>query len=138
MVDTIEAFGDVEFERILRSIPNRGEDRSDGIVAGPSWTKAIGVRRQLGFPCGFQVLADQCLPSSVRLGRNTQRAFFGRGPSLGYPDASQRGGVAIELECGGQPPSLGRGETLGPIDARGLFAPVVLGDATHGQESSIP
>src|SRR5262245_11259242 len=101
MVELIEAFGDVEFERILRSISNRGEDRSDGIVAGPSWTKAIGLRRQLGFPLGFQGLADQCLPSSVRLGGNAQWAFFHRGPSLGYPDASERGGLAIELERSG-------------------------------------
>src|SRR5688572_20568645 len=119
MVDGIEAFGDVDFERILRPIPNRGEDRSDGIVAGPSWTKAIGMRGQLGFPFGFQGLAHQGLPRSVRLGGNAQWALFRRGSSLGYPDASERGGCAIEWERGGQPPSLGWGEGLGPIDARG-------------------
>jgi hypothetical protein len=44
MVDTIEAFGTVDFERILRPKPNRREDRFDGIMAGPSGAKAISMR----------------------------------------------------------------------------------------------
>jgi hypothetical protein len=43
MVDPIEAFGNVDFERILRSIPNRRKDGSDGIMTGPSGAKAIGM-----------------------------------------------------------------------------------------------
>ena len=40
----IEAFRDIQFERILRPKPDGGKDGSDGIMAGPSWAKAIGVR----------------------------------------------------------------------------------------------
>jgi hypothetical protein len=43
MVDPIEAFSHVDFERILRSIPNRRKDGSDGIMTGPSGAKAIGM-----------------------------------------------------------------------------------------------
>jgi hypothetical protein len=44
MINPIEACGDIEFSRILRPIPNRREDRSNGIMAGPSWAKALGLR----------------------------------------------------------------------------------------------
>jgi hypothetical protein len=44
MIDPIEAWRNIEFERILRSKPDGGKDGSDGIMAGPSWAKAIGVR----------------------------------------------------------------------------------------------
>ena len=39
-----EAFRNIQFERMLRAKPDGGKDGSDGIVAGPSWAKAIGVR----------------------------------------------------------------------------------------------
>jgi hypothetical protein len=41
VINPIEALGYIEFERMLRSKPDRREDRSNGIMAGPSWTKAI-------------------------------------------------------------------------------------------------
>ena len=44
MVDPIEAFCDIQFKRILRPKPDGGKNGSDGIMAGPSWAKAIGVR----------------------------------------------------------------------------------------------
>jgi hypothetical protein len=43
MVDPIEAFGNVDFARILRSIPHRRQDGSDGIMTGPSGAKARGM-----------------------------------------------------------------------------------------------
>src|SRR6266568_7138408 len=52
----IEAFRDIELERVLRPKPDTVEERSNGIVAGASRAKAIGMRRQLGFPFGFQGL----------------------------------------------------------------------------------
>jgi hypothetical protein len=42
------------------------------------------------------------------------------------------------VERGGQSPALGRGEGLGPIDPRGVFPPVVLGNTPHRSQSSIP
>ena len=59
MIDPVEAFRNIDFERILRPKPDAVKDGSDGILAGPSWAKAIGMRRQLGFPFGFQGLAHQ-------------------------------------------------------------------------------
>src|SRR5262245_59179935 len=65
-----------KFERILRSKPDGGKDGSDGIMAGPSWAKAIGVRGQFRFPFRFQGLAHERLPCPVRLGWNAQWALF--------------------------------------------------------------
>ena len=44
MIDPIEAFRNIQFERMLRSKPDGGKDGSDGIMAGPSWATALGVR----------------------------------------------------------------------------------------------
>jgi hypothetical protein len=44
MSDPIAAFRHIQFERMLRSKPDGGKDGSDGLMAGPSWAKAIGVR----------------------------------------------------------------------------------------------
>jgi hypothetical protein len=44
LIDPIEAFGDIQFERILRPKPDGGKNGADGIMAGPSWAQAIGVR----------------------------------------------------------------------------------------------
>ena len=44
MIDPIEALRNIQFERMLRSKPDGGKDRSDGIMAGPSWATALGVR----------------------------------------------------------------------------------------------
>src|SRR6266704_2227076 len=49
----IEAFRDINFQRILRSIPDLIEDRSNRIPTRATWAKAIGMRRELGFPFGF-------------------------------------------------------------------------------------
>jgi hypothetical protein len=57
VIDAIEAFGDIDFERILRPKSHCRKDSSDGIMAGPSWAKAIGMGREFSFPCGFQSLA---------------------------------------------------------------------------------
>ena len=44
MIDPIEALRDIQFERLLRPKPDGGKDGADGIMAGPSWAKALGVR----------------------------------------------------------------------------------------------
>jgi hypothetical protein len=43
MINPIEALRNVQLERLWRSIPDRREDGSNGIMAGPSWAKAIGL-----------------------------------------------------------------------------------------------
>ena len=70
MIDAVEAFRDVNFQRILRPKPDRVEDGFDGIPAGTSWAKAIGMRRQLGLPFGFQCLAHERLPCPFLLDRD--------------------------------------------------------------------
>ena len=56
MIDTVEAFLDVGFERILRPSLDPEENGSNRIPTGATWAKAISLRRQLGFPFGFQRL----------------------------------------------------------------------------------
>jgi hypothetical protein len=51
MVNRIEALGDVDFERILRSIPHRRKDRSDGIMTGPS---GVNLSRGVASPTRLQ------------------------------------------------------------------------------------
>src|SRR6266568_2115496 len=72
----IEAFGDIDFQHILRPVPNRVKDRFNRIEAGASWAKAIGMRRQLGFPCWLQGLAHEGLPCPIPLGGNPERTLF--------------------------------------------------------------
>jgi hypothetical protein len=52
MTDAIATFRDIHLQRVLRPKDNTLEDRFDGIPAGTSGAKAIGMRRELGFPCG--------------------------------------------------------------------------------------
>ncbi len=76
MIDPIEAFCDIQFEGLWRPKPDGGQNGSEGIMAGPSWAEALGVRGPLGVPCGFHGLAYSRLPCPVRLGRNTPWALF--------------------------------------------------------------
>ena len=85
----IEAFGDVDFERELRSVSNRREDGSDGIMTGPSRAKAIGMGGELGFPFRFKGLTHESLSSSIRLSGNAQWPFVRGGAPFGYPDAPE-------------------------------------------------
>jgi hypothetical protein len=95
MINAVEAFGDINFQRILRPKPDRVEESSNGIPTRASRAKAIGMRRQFGFPFGFQGLSHDRLSCPFILGWNAKRAFFCAAP-LGYPGASQWCGLAIE------------------------------------------
>ena len=101
MVDSIAAFGNIDFERILRSIPNRRTDRSDGIVTGPSRAEAISMGGALGFPCGFKGLTNQGLSSPIRLGRKAKGAFVRAGAPFGHPDAPECTSLAVETKLVG-------------------------------------
>jgi hypothetical protein len=101
VIDSVEAFLDIRFERVLRPSRYPVENRFNRIPTRASWAKAIGVRRQLGFPFGFQGLTHERLSCPFILGGNAQRAFFIRVSRLGYPGASQRGCFAIETNRGG-------------------------------------
>jgi hypothetical protein len=50
LTDTVEAFGDIHFQRVLWPKFDPMKDRFDRIPAGATRTKAIGMRRQFGFP----------------------------------------------------------------------------------------
>src|SRR5919108_4280740 len=84
----IETFGDVNFEHVLGPKGHPVEDGFNGIPTRTSGAKAIGMRRELRFPCGFQGLADDRLPCPVVLGWNPQWAFFATA-TLRYPRTSQ-------------------------------------------------
>ena len=137
MIDAVEAFGDIELERVLRLKSDRVEDGSDGVPAGASRAKAIGMRRELCFPFGFQGLAHQRLPRPLVLGWNTKGTLFGTS-TLGYPGASQRCCSAIEMQGCGQSPPSGWREGLHAIDTRRMFTTVILADPTHRQQPGIP
>ena len=64
------------------------------------------------------------------LGGNAQRALF-VASTLGYPCASQRGGLTIETNRVGQAPPPSWRKELHAVDARGFLATVVLADPTH-------
>jgi hypothetical protein len=137
LIDAVEALGDSSLARLLRLKSERVEDGSDGVPAGASRAKAIGMRRELRFPCGFQGLAPQRLPRPCVLGWNTQGTLCG--PStLGSPGASQRCCSAIEMQGCGQSPPSGWREGLHAIDTRRLFATVIVADPTPRQPPCIP
>src|SRR2546426_391462 len=137
MIDAVEAFRDIELERVLRPKPDTVEERSNGIVAGASRAKAIGMRRQLGFPFGFQGLAHEGLPCPFMLGGNPEWALFSTS-TLGDPDAAQGCGLTIETPCLGQSPPSSWREGFHAVNARGMFAAVILADPTHRQQPGIP
>jgi hypothetical protein len=56
MTETGEALGNIDLEGILWSKFHAVKDRFNRLPTGASWTKAIGLRRQLGFPFRFQGL----------------------------------------------------------------------------------
>src|SRR5262249_37109914 len=113
------------------------EESSDGIVAGASRAKAIGMWRQLGLPFGFQGLAHEGLPCSFPLCWNPEGALFST-PALRYPDAAQGCGLTIETQCLGQSPPSSWREGFDAIDTCGMFTTVILANPTHGQQPSIP
>jgi hypothetical protein len=53
MTDTVEALGNIQFQRVLGPKPNTEKNGFDRIPAGASWAKAVGMRGQLGFPFGL-------------------------------------------------------------------------------------
>ena len=137
MIDAIEAFRDVNFQRILRPKSDRVEESSNGIPTRASRAKAIGMRRQLGLPCGFQCLAHERLPRPFLLGRDSSRAFF-RTATFGDPRTSQRRGLAIEPEGVSKGQALWWREGFHPIDTCCVFPTVILGHPTHREQSCIP
>jgi hypothetical protein len=125
MIDTVEAFLDIGFERILRPCLNPLENRFFRIPTRAAWAKAIGMRRQFGFPFGFQGLAHERLSRPFILGGNAKGAPLIRSSRLGYPDASQRCRFAIEMNRVGQAPPASWREGLHTVDARRSFPAVM-------------
>src|SRR2546430_15349415 len=137
MVNAVKTLRDVNFEHVLGPKGNPVEDGFDGIPTRAPRAKAIGLRRELRFPFGFQGLAYDRLLCPVVLGRNPQWAFFATA-TLRYPRASQWRCLAIETEGVGELPSLHWGEGLHPINARCVFPTIILGHAPHREQPCIP
>lgn len=64
MTDSVEAFRDVRVENILRQLTDARENGFNGVVARASWSKAVAVGLELGFPFGFQGEFNQRLPAA--------------------------------------------------------------------------
>jgi hypothetical protein len=101
------------------------EEGFDGLPTRASGAKAIGMRRELRVPCGFQGLADDRLPCPVVWGGNPQWAFLATA-TLRYPRPSQWCCLAIETQGVGEVPSLHGSEGLHPSNARGLFPTIMV------------
>jgi len=71
MVNAVKTLRDVNFEHVLGPKGNPVEDGFDGIPTRAPGAKAIGLRRELRFPFGFQGLAYDRLLCPVVLGRHT-------------------------------------------------------------------
>jgi hypothetical protein len=138
MSNCITACGDVDVERLLRSLPQRCKHGSDGLMTGPCGAKARGMCCQLRFPCGFEDLTHQGLSSSIRLGGHAERAGVRGGTPVGKPEAPERAGCPVETALVGQAPAPRRREGLDPIDAGGVPPSVVLREATHREQPRIP
>ena len=70
MIEAVKTRRDINLQHVLGAEFEAVQDRRDGIPTGTSWAKARGVRRQCGFPVGFQGLAYQRLPCPFVLGGN--------------------------------------------------------------------
>src|SRR5258705_5904646 len=102
MIEAVKTRRDIHLQHVLRAVCDAVQDRRDGIPTGTSWAKSFGVRRQFGFPLGFQGLAYPRLPCPFVLGGNAERTVC-RASALGYPWAPKRGGSAGEAKHSSQP-----------------------------------
>jgi hypothetical protein len=137
LIEAVKTRRDINLPHGLGAAFDAVKDRRDGLPTGTSWAKARGVRRQFGFPLGFQGLAYQRLPCPFVVGGNASRTFF-RASAFGYPCAPKRGGAAGEAKHSSKPSSLGWGERFHPVDPRRVLPAMVLGHSTHRSQPSIP
>ena len=70
MIEAVKTLRDINLQHVLGAEFDAVKDRRDGIPTGTSWAKSLGVRRQFGFPLGFQGLTYQRLPCPFVLGGN--------------------------------------------------------------------
>src|SRR5207245_10751686 len=83
----IETLRDVSIQHKLGFLIDTDIDGLDRIMTGTTWSKAIAVRLEPGFPFGFQGELGQHLRRSIEDRRNPQRALFRRILRLANPDA---------------------------------------------------
>lgn len=113
VIHAVETLRHIDLRQLLRPASAAVTDRGDGIPAGPSWAEAICVGRQLRFPLGFQNLSSQRRLCPCVRGWHAERTLF-RAPAFRNPRASQRGGLAGEMQRASQPESLGGGNDFVP------------------------
>ena len=97
MADSIEAFRNVgikyEFGLLIDGIVycfNR-------IVRRASWSKAVTIWLETGFPFWFESQFGERLCRPIPHDGNSQAALF-RGSTLGYPDAADGAGLGMEMQ----------------------------------------
>src|SRR5215469_11762370 len=95
----IEAAFNIRIQHIFGCVADFIKDRSDSIVASPSWSKSVTVRFKAGFPFWFQSLLSECLTGSLIHHGNAKRALF-QFARFGYPDPSDWFGFPLLLMFG--------------------------------------
>ena len=71
----IERTFDIGIQDILGLVSDGDKDSGDGIMTGTTWSKAIAVRLDPGFPFGFQGELGQPLRRSIEDRRHSHRTL---------------------------------------------------------------
>lgn len=137
MTDSVETLGDVGIQHILRFLVDAHVNGSNGIVTGSSWSEAIAVGFEFGFPFGFQSEDHQRLASAVGKGRNAERPLF-IGARFGNPDPTDGLWRGLQTQGGDKIQAFFRFQVGDPIDPGSFFALVVLSDFPGGQTTGGP
>jgi hypothetical protein len=93
MIDAVEAFFDVSIQDIFGLFVDARVDGCDRIMAGASWSEAVAIRFELGFPFGFEGELGHCLPCAVLDDGDAQRPFV-LGVGFRNPDPADGLGLA--------------------------------------------
>src|SRR6516165_509302 len=132
VVDPIEAFGDIRIQDVLGAVLDARVNGLKRVVAGSSWSKAVAVRLELGFPFGLQGERHQRLRGTIVDGWNAERPLL-VAAGFGNPDATDRLWPGIQVEGVDQGRAVFRFEAGDAIDAGSVFAAVVLADTSDGK-----
>src|SRR5262245_50225875 len=65
LIDTVEAVFDVGLQDIFGLFVEARRESCNRIMAGASWSEAVAIGFEFGFPCGFEGKFGHCVPCAV-------------------------------------------------------------------------